>query len=213
MRPRKRRIIRDDGLPFGQLPADLEQRLAKITGVRVHKTPRGWILNYQGQQCRWLVEPNRAEIAATLRHMRRHDPRPSFVRPNTLGWRGWDWNEVLGTMVSPSMGTPWTCAELRVENWDDSMALRGAAGIHACRLPRGDWRVCRPPHEMSGNIIGLVERFGKFILGEEGWRAEWVIIKELLCADEALARVVHAALPDVPVSAVSLNHWLRKEKF
>lgn len=61
-----------------------------------------------------------------------------------------------------------------------------------------------------GPVLGVLERFGKFVLGSVGWRAEWVIIKELMCADEALAEHVCRAYPEIPVSVAPKGHWLRK---
>jgi hypothetical protein len=53
--------------------------------------------------------------------------------------------------------------------------VRGFAGIHAARLPY-DWRradvmshgefCCYGRH--PNNVIGVVERFGKYVLGTEG---------------------------------------------
>lgn len=58
-------------------------------------------------------------------------------------------------------------------------------------------------------ILTLVERFGRFVLGSEGWRAEWVIIKEILAPDEATARALRRVYPELPISVAREGHWLK----
>lgn len=178
--------------------------------------PRGvglrWVLNDKtGTQVdRWVIRPKRDQIAAAIKRARREDSRPSYTRPTTLGWRTWEWNTLKRCLMSPAQHTLWPEPEHRVESWTAEGAVRGHAGVHACRLPRGDWRRARKPHDMPGApIVGLIERYGKFVLGTEGWRAEWVIIKELLCADEVLAAAVKAAYPEIPVTVAKPDHWSR----
>lgn len=164
------------------------------------------------QVASWVVRPTRQEIAAAIRRARALDHKPSYRRPDTLGWRGWYWNTRDNCLVSPAQHTHWLDPELRVPHWSESSAVRGAAGIHACRLPKGDWRKARAPADLMGShVIGLVERFGKFILGAEGWRAEWVFIRELLAPDEPTARAIRRAYPDIPVSVAHESHWLRRQ--
>jgi hypothetical protein len=60
-----------------------------------------------------------------------------------------------------------------VERWSDTDAVRGEAGIHARRMPC-DWRAVDPramPEIGSCDVHGIVERFGRYVLGTEGWRA------------------------------------------
>lgn len=157
---------------------------------------------------RWLVRPNRKELADTLRRLRGTDSRPSWKRPDTLGWRTFDWHPTKHCLMSPVQKTLWETPELRVENWSEVSAVRGHAGIHACRLPRGDWRKAQCPHDMPNlPIVCLVERFGKFVLGKEGWRAEWVLIKEIMVPDEATARAARRVYPEIPVSVAQKGHW------
>lgn len=159
----------------------------------------------------WQVRPNRADLAEAIKRWRRNDSRPSYKRPDTLGWRTFDWHPNKRCMQSGVQGTLWLDPEMRTEDWSESSAVRGTSGIHACRLPKGDWRKANKPGDMpQGPILGLVERFGKFVLGSEGWRAEWVLVKELLCADAALARQVKAAYPDIPVGVAHEGHWMRQ---
>lgn len=160
----------------------------------------------------WVVRPTRAALAKILRAERRRDPKPSHARPDTLGWRGWVWDTRNSCLKSPSQGTLWDNGpELRVTDWNEGTGVRNHAGIHACRLPRGDWRQSATPRDFIGSdVVGLVERFGKFVLGTEGWRAEWVIIKELLVCDEVTAAHVRHAYPEVPVGVAPKGHWLRR---
>jgi hypothetical protein len=163
----------------------------------------------------WVCRPTRKAMADIIRHQRSLNPGPSHMKPDTLGWRGWAWDTRNSCLKSPAQGTLWDCGpELRVPNWDESSAVRGRAGIHACRLPRGDWRMTHTPSDFMGSdVIGLVERFGKFVLGSEGWRAEWVIIRELLVCDEVTATHVRAAYPEIPVGVAPKGHWLRKGEY
>ncbi len=62
-----------------------------------------------------------------------HDIDPSV--DSTLGWRGWIWDEVSETLLSPVIGTTWESAELRAEVYAPIKEIRSAAGIHAYRVP------------------------------------------------------------------------------
>ena len=60
-----------------------------------------------------------------------------------------------------------------VERWSDTDAVRGEAGIHARRMPC-DWRFAVSPRampEIGSCGHGIVERFGRYVLGTAGWRA------------------------------------------
>jgi hypothetical protein len=183
-----------------------------------HFTGR-WLLFVEGvgqPLASWVVRPTRKALAQVIRAHRMQDPRPSWRRPDTLGWRGWKWDTRQNCLRSPSQGTLWDNGpEMRVDNWKAmTEQVRNHAGIHACRLPRGDWKSARPPHDFIGSdIIGLVERYGKFVLGTEGWRAEWVIIRELMVCDEITAAKVKAAYPEVPVHVAPRGHWMKKGEF
>jgi hypothetical protein len=119
--------------------------------------------------------------------------------PDTLGWRGWRWDGHV--LISPVQGTPWHEATLRAEHWSDSAAVRGEAGIHARRMPC-DWLRVDPkamPEIGSCDVHGIVERFGRYVLGTEGWRAEWVVIRELLAPDALTALALMRGYPEVRV--------------
>src|SRR5260370_5901316 len=120
--------------------------------------------------------------------------------PNTLGWRGWDWDSSRNLLCSQVQLTPWEGPDIRVPKWDTSEAVRGAHGIHACLMPL-DWTKAHPLNTdmPTSQITGVVERFGKYVLGTEGWRAEWVIIRKLLAPTLELGLLIEMAYPDVEV--------------
>lgn len=164
----------------------------------------------------WVATRNRSEVAREIRWHREHlraqratevDPEA----PDTLGWRVLHWDAELGKLVSPQMGTVWHTPELRVPRWARAAAVRGHAGIHAARMPR-DWRRARIAHhdelqdyEAAGRsrgritVTAVVERFGRYVLGTEGWRAEWVIIRKLRAPDSKTGLAIEKAYPDVEV--------------
>jgi hypothetical protein len=119
--------------------------------------------------------------------------------PDTLGWRGW---RIEGdVLVSPLRGTPWPEAILLAGKWSDSRALRGVAGIHARRVPRG-WRLIEPASIRDFrrcDIHGIVERFGRYVLGKAGWRAEWAVIRELVVPDTQTALKLVRRYPEVRI--------------
>lgn len=122
--------------------------------------------------------------------------------PDTFGWRGWYFDGTV--LVSPSYQTKWNDAELRVAHWDESDVVRGVAGIHALLAPK-NWMTCDPGHTEIGPqpVHGIVERFGRFVLGTMGWRAEWVIIRELATHDKEIGLKLKQAYPDAKI------HWVR----
>lgn len=190
-----------------------DQRLIQrgLTNYGLHGR---WAL-YKGADllAEWVCRPTRKALAQVIRRQRNIDPRPSWHRADTLGWRGWRWNTRHNCLMSPSQGTLWDNGpEMRVTDWaSEVLSVRNHAGVHACRLPRGDWRAARAPRDFIGSdVIGLVERFGRFVLGTEGWRAEWVIIRELLVCDEVTASKVREAYPEIPVGVAPKGHWMRR---
>lgn len=125
--------------------------------------------------------------------------------PDYFGWRIWYWDEGKRRLISPVQHTVWHSLELRVPQWDRNDVVRGYAGIHATRLPY-DWR--KAPldgTELNGYtggdhnivIVGKVERFGKYVLGTEGWRAEWVIIRDLKAPNSEIGLALEQAYPDL----------------
>lgn len=135
--------------------------------------------------------------------------------PTTLGWRAWSWDIEAKRLYSPIQRTVWDGPELRCEAWDEGDVVRGAAGIHALRVPRS-WEtlsgfagyggnpaslVLRPDGGLGAEVpvTGIVERFGKYVLGEDGWRAEWVIIRKLRAPTDEIGLALEEAFPDVEV--------------
>lgn len=145
--------------------------------------------------------------------IRRHRAAlPSRLQPDTLGWRAWQWDETAKMLRSPHYHTPWPSAGMQAISWTDKTALRGEAGIHARRLPR-DWRLSpwtRPQNSSDGPqpnegplVTGIVERYGRYILGETGWRAEHVLIRGLVAPTMAIFTALLQRYPEVPVYLVS----------
>jgi len=128
--------------------------------------------------------------------------RPDPDAPETLGWRAWSWDPAIKRLRSPSYReTIWYTPEMRAENWKDAGGVRGHGGIHAARMPI-DWRrasVNGTELNGYGEIIGVVERFGNFVLGTMGWRAEWVIIRSLRAPNSRIGLELERAYPDVEV--------------
>jgi hypothetical protein len=185
--------------------------------MHVKANGRGAILLLAGEWAyRWNQHwPSRAEIVKgaaegrkTLEGRRKHrEWRAAQERafafapdaPDTLGWRGWRWDGHV--LISPVQGTPWHEETLRAEHWSDSAAVRGQAGIHARRMPC-DWLSVDPkamPEIGNCDVHGIVERFGRYVLGSEGWRAEWVVIRELLAPDALTALALMRRYPEVRV--------------
>jgi hypothetical protein len=129
---------------------------------------------------------------------------PDPKQPDTLGWREWRWSEAANCLQSPSQSTAWPEAELVVPHWDEGEVVRGASGIHAHLVPK-HWKILGCHHGEyvpvgdPMRVHGIVERFGKYVLGTEGWRAEWVIIKELMAPSTEVGLKIEKAYPDVIV--------------
>jgi hypothetical protein len=122
---------------------------------------------------------------------------PAFPTTIYYAYKRWDGH----VLISPVQRTPWHEATLRVEHWSDSAAVPGEAGIHARRMPC-DWLRVDPkvmPEIGSCDVHGIVERFGRYVLGTEGWRAEWVVIRELLAPDAHTALALMRSYPEVRV--------------
>lgn len=153
----------------------------RLSGVAVHA---------------WGHWPSRAEILAAVAQTRAL--APALNAPDTLGWRGWLWDGTV--LISPVRWTPWHDIALCAVEWSDGAAVRGQAGIHAIRLPP-DWRRADPSRTEIGRctVHGIVERFGRYVLGTEGWRAEWVVIRELMAPDTKTALALMRKYPEVRV--------------
>lgn len=132
--------------------------------------------------------------------------RPDPQLPNTLGWRAWLWSEQHQCLVSPHQATPWPTPLLTAAEWNAEEALRGSAGIHARLVPR-HWKIVGWPDDDSSNgldenpflVTGVAERFGHYVLGTEGWRAQQVVIRELLAPSTKIGLFLEQLYPDVIV--------------
>jgi hypothetical protein len=132
--------------------------------------------------------------------------RPDPKQPDTMGWRAWVWHPGIKMLVSPHQYTPWTVDRLIAERWSDEDALRGAAGIHARLVPK-HWKIIGWPDDESSSglddkpelVTGIVERFGRYVLGTEGWRAEQVVIRELMAPSTEIGLALEQRYPDVIV--------------
>jgi len=167
-----------------------------------------WWVNTHGARIAWhqaLLE-EKYGLFKEYERVAQPDPRT----PDTLGWRMWHLTDD-GELQSPTMDTVWHEPELRVEKWSDSTAVRGEAGIHAHLMPSSWHRAIAIRrrvnqidkalgfHEDDPDIWGIVERFGRFVLGTEGWRAEWVVIRELMAPSNEVGLTLERVYPEVRV--------------
>lgn len=132
---------------------------------------------------------------------------------STMGWRFWYWTPVDRLLMSPLQMTLWRDGELHCETWEEAEVVRGVAGIHArlvpldwtkaasSEVPKGrGWGKHGDPSSFATPIVtGLVERFGRYVLGNEGWRAEHVVIRKLLAPSTDIGLALEAAYPDVEI--------------
>lgn len=136
---------------------------------------------------------------------------PRLLRPDpevgdTMGWRSWLWHDGYKLLVSPHYETLWESAELSAAHWSDDDAVRGVAGIHARLVPR-HWKIVGWPDDESSNgidqdprlVTGVVERFGRYVMGTEGWRAEQAVIRELMAPNTQIGLELEQRYPDVIV--------------
>jgi hypothetical protein len=206
------------GIPFGpgSLSAQINQRMQfsatraqSLTSAVVAVMGRGG----GGRATTLIVDDPRPPLAPEAMA----DP----LQPDTLGWRAWYWDHVNHVLISPMQRTEWPTSELRCEEWSDRGSLRGNVGIHARRMPV-DWRKAGWPDFGPGEgpcdnpwlITGVVERFGRYVLGTVGWRAEWVMIRALMIArtgDAGTRLVIERRYPEVPIfERSSQTEWRRQ---
>lgn len=109
-------------------------------------------------------------------------------------------------LKSPHQGTIWHEAELRTPDWDEGDGVRYRSGIHARLMPHS-WRYAgwfadggsEGPKPSAQTVHGVVERFGRYVLGTKGWRAEWVVIRELEAPTAPIAEALRLSYPEVLV--------------
>lgn len=181
--------------------AQIQQQQLHLMRLHQQALQNHWMPSISGQS-NWI--PSVTSSAMTASSSPSGFMKPDPTQPDTLGWREWSWSDADKMLKSPSTGTLWTEAELVVPTWDEGDAVRGTSGIHAHLVPK-HWKILG---EQSGGYVasgdpnrvhGIVERFGKYVLGTEGWRAEWVIIKELMAPSTEVGLKLEQAYPDVIV--------------
>lgn len=137
----------------------------------------------------------------------RHLPRwlkPDPKVPDTFGWRSWVWHTGHELLISPHHMVLWDKPYLGAAYWDDANILRGNAGIHARLVPK-HWKILGWPDDDASSgvdenpnlVTGIVERFGRYVLGTNGWRAEQVIIRELMAPSTEIGLALERVYPDV----------------
>lgn len=139
---------------------------------------RVWTVAVEGRRSThgsW--EEIRDEFRRREREMIRSRPRRS--KDGALyGWR--TWRIESGRLVSPSQRTVWKGPMLTAENWSTTDAVRGRGGIHAYSrawmLEVGRWHY----PSLQDQVWGRVRAYGDYVLGEDGWRAERVVVDTLL---------------------------------
>lgn len=152
---------------------------------------------------------------------------PVEYMPDDFGWRYWHWSPTRRTLCSPYYRTVWRESEFWAKNWKDrpgSGEERNVAGIHAAKAPVDWWQRknselrevgtsgthssisanveigdCLPHLDDEVVIQGIVEKFGGFVRGTRGWRAEMVVIIEFLAPNTTIGLQLEQAFPDVPV--------------
>lgn len=155
-------------------------------------------------------------------------PMPDYpFQENHFGWRYWAWSPDRSILISHMYRTVWRDAELTAVNWkehEECPEHRLKAGIHALNVPNHWWEHYQCDIEACGkrlsrqgksslfdlpdtvdwdtdeiSITGIVERFGAFVRGEDGWRAERAVIRELLAPNTEIGLQLEKAFPDVHV--------------
>lgn len=147
------------------------------------------------------------EIVERIRIANQLDPNAD----PELGWRVWYWDIMKQILISPSQQTEWTSFELRADNWSTKSACRGKSGIHACLMTK-EWELSHyeQNNELRDMVIfknkneyipidGVVRRFGRYVLGTTGWRAECVHILKLRAPNSTIGLLMQARYPEVEI--------------
>jgi hypothetical protein len=169
------------------------------------KREQMWILLYESPihdspraLYSWPFHPGRRELARIIRAHYRANP---FL-PSVYGWRKWYFDTKTYVLKSPVMHTPWPTAALQAHTWSNEPLVHGYDGVHARRCP-ADWRSneeCWP--EWAILVTGIVERYGRAVLGRNGWRSEHAVIRELIARDYKIALALSMRYTSVRVWCV-----------
>jgi branched-subunit amino acid transport protein len=122
---------------------------------------------------------------------------------SVYGFRIWSLDMNLGLLRSPHRNTVWEGPDMVCEDWEESEVVRGVSGVHAYLCPT-DWKIQaknRPGsiYDNSIMIAGVVERYGRYVLGEDGWRSEWAIIRKLYAPNKVIAEALRKSYPEVEI--------------
>jgi hypothetical protein len=64
---------------------------------------------------------------------------------------------------------------------------------------QAEWDNHDDPAMSTKCLSGVVERFGRYVLGTVGWRAEWVVIRKLRAPTTEIGLALETAYPEVKV--------------
>ena len=170
--------------------------------------------------------PSEASRRATARrNQSRLDALPDPDADDTLGWKILAWDGRY--LRSPSVNVIWPeDAVLEAHRPPQPHAGGVYAGIHARRLPRGGWLIADPAKEPElkfywfptgiyygqCRVVALVERFGRAVVGAEGWRAERAVIRAIRAPSTEIGLAIEAAYPTVQVHYSDASPSSRKAR-
>ena len=132
--------------------------------------------------------------------------------PTELGFRHWKYAD--GYLISPQYTRIWLTPEMRGEVDFGNTNVEGNSGVHAERMPVDPDKfvqlsynhpICMSYNNSEVIVWGVVERFGDYILGEKGWRAEWVMIRTLYAPNNKIGQELERTYPEVRVRYLQEN--------
>jgi hypothetical protein len=148
---------------------DTSEAIRGVTGIHAHLVPENW-------------EEAESEYArrrlATLAQATASAGASTGVSSS---------NATLGAAPSKSCGS---AASARLQ----SASMQTSANSSVEVLQRASSCSSSPPI-----VTGIVERYGRYVLGTEGWRAEWVIVRKLCAPTPEIAEALGRVYPDVEI--------------
>jgi len=180
-----------------------QHRLLYWHNIKVYGI-RGSLRSTLRRRAAEVLRRNRARLL--IARASQPNPRASTL----LGWRKWRWDSNINCLISPLRLTVWTSEMLTADRWDDSYAVSGVCGVHAHRLPRKFQRHLSNLRISKKNVVGVVERFGRAVVGQEGWRAEQVVIRELFAPDQDMFIALQGAYPGATVYLTTGNQPVKR---
>jgi len=112
-------------------------------------------------------------------------------------------------LCSPHMGTPWRRPALVAGEFVDSSEVRCAAGIHAYWPGRRHALQILGLNRTIARAQALVRGYGRTVQGDDGWRAERVVIEAVVVGYEQQAEALQSTYPDVPIHTIDCNERIR----